>query len=277
MRQVRAGSRWTPLLPAAIALGLLAWEAPHGWAGIGPGTSGIRIPASFKTQSFTSVKQGAKQAPLSLDPSIRTAIGLSQDPEGGPTHDPVEFDLRLATEDDTEAGWMEGEIHTILLNWRSCSIRFIRTPPEAELFIVGPAGVGLEIGNRHVGEESFEWTVPPLPRGVYRVLAFDRSTGMSRASEFAFLITSATTALATPTPTGTSAPSATPTLSPTGTSSETSTPTATRDYDIAPHPRDGWINAKDLLDLIRSATEEQGILFDFSRFWDQASGLPHPD
>jgi len=78
------------------------------------------------------------------------------------------------------------------------------------------------------------------------------------------------TATSPPTETLTASPTATETLTSTPTEVATSTPTPSFDYDIAPDPVDGFIDAKDLLgwmERIENGQNQADLLFDFSCYW----------
>ncbi len=196
----------------------------------GPGTGGISIPRPFMTNDFSSVRHAAGMAARTLSPSISLALGVSQDPEGGPPNSPIEFDFVVTTTDSLNIPWLPGETHRILLLARSSSSRFVRTPPRIDLLLVGPTtSMWLERPPLAVNEDPVDWVIPDLPQGLYHFHAFDSSTGLSKASDFTFEIGSVETG-ATPTPTPTLTEAITPTPTPTETPvifmpTETPTPT----------------------------------------------------
>lgn len=82
------------------------------------------------------------------------------------------------------------------------------------------------------------------------------------------------TSTETPTLNPSETPSATHTFGPSPTPTDSPTPGGLADYDVAPDPRDGRIDAQDLLkwfDDIKDGSPTRDLLFDFSRFWKTGS------
>lgn len=79
------------------------------------------------------------------------------------------------------------------------------------------------------------------------------------------------TASSTPTPSNTGTPTATSTPLPTPSGSRTPTPSwAGSAYDVQPDPRDGKIDARDLLDWFKRLQDDPSVrdsVVDFSRYW----------
>lgn len=227
--------KWTIFMASLIAGsfgGVAAWAE---WGNSGPGTGGASPPHLFTQQDFPSVRQAVREVPHSLSPAILSALGIILNPEGAPPNAPEEFDLRLTTPELLDTPWLPGEIRLLDLLARSSSSRFFRTPPRVDLLLVGPSGgTWLEGSPFMVGGDPIEWIVPDSPPGLYRIYLFDSSTGLSRESDFTFLIGTIEEEEVTPTPTPTPTENIVPTSTPTPTETpvpvpptETPTPTPT--------------------------------------------------
>ncbi len=217
-----------------LILGVAILPVPGG-ADSGPGTGTTTIPQVFSSLNFPSLRLGTKPTPWQTSPAVLASLGVCADPLGGPVKSPIEFDIRITTPDSVSVPWVIGETHEIHLVGRSSSNRFVLTPPLIDLFCAGGTAGGNWVtgGPWKVSDDPIFWVIPNLAKGIYRLHAFDRSTGMCKSSDFSFSIGASPptpTPTETPSPTNTSTPTETPTDSPTLTS------TATQSFTNTPTP-----------------------------------------
>jgi len=130
---------------------------------------------------------------------------------------PIEYDVKIHLDDGSYpkeiATWERGSQHWVHIVARSSSHQFVETPPEFQLFMVGPTGVRHPIrgANSHplVGFPRHRVYNDPVllivaedvEGGLYRVQGFDDVLGLCVASEQAFLVPPKSDGGPTPTPT----------------------------------------------------------------------------
>jgi hypothetical protein len=123
---------------------------------------------------------------------------------------------------------------------------------------------------------TFFFTVPDVPAGLYQIYVFERTTGLCKASDFTFRI-AGDGPEGTPTPTPTPTVDLSPTHTPTRTPAE---PTPTRTLRIPDYDNSDFVNAVDLpgfltrliirseeADLDGEELEEFRDVFMFSLWW----------
>ncbi|MCA9432442.1 MAG: hypothetical protein KC940_18155, partial [Candidatus Omnitrophica bacterium] len=185
--------------------------------------------------------------PTAMAPGVRDALGGCVDSEGNLPNSPIEYDMRVVTEEDASVPWIAGETRTLCFQLRSSSLKWVLSPPQIQLILIGGNGndsIWMDLGYPTSAQDGTSNTffvrehnfiVPEIPSGRYKFFAFEKSTGLCRESEFAFTVKGADET-PTPTPTGTAGGGPTPTPTPTeGSGGETPTPTPT----IGPPPYAG--------------------------------------
>ena len=238
----------------------LALDPVQAFQSSGPGTQRYKPLHAWLIQDLDS-RVNSFLFPNTMSPGVLQALGGCVDPEGNPPNSPIEYDMALRTDEDTSAAWRPGEVRALHLVLRSSSLRWVRTPPRIDMILIGGIGRDILIGGSGrdylksegglAGQKltaitdgtsnTFFFTVPDVPAGLYQIYVFERTTGLCKASDFTFRIAGdgpQETPTPTPTPTGEVTP--TPTITPAG-------PTPTRtlrmpDYDEP----DGFVNAVDL-------------------------------
>ncbi len=239
--------RWSTLGTVLLGLTVLCiCNAGFANRNSGPGTYFLGVPQGFFSNhpSVFLRRLSNPHLPTTMSPGVLDALDGCVDSEGNPSNDPVEYDMRLVTNEDTSVPWIAGETRTLCFHLRSSSLRWVRSPPQIRLALVGGSGLGdiwIDLGYPIINQDGTSNTllvgeshthIPELPAGRYKYFAYEIATGLCRESEFSFTI-EGTDPGDTPTPTPTpdigTSPTPTPTRDPGG---GTPTPTPT----IGPPP-----------------------------------------
>lgn len=242
-----------------------------GFVGVGPGTQGAGVPQPFSIRDFDSFHRLNRNLPTTMSPGVRHALGGCVDAEGNPPNHPVGYDLSLRTVEDVSAEWKPGEERELILQMRSSSIRWFKTPPQVDMILIGGNGRDILIGG--LGADSLKsrdgirtdpgsqkitaitdgtsntilFTVPEVPAGLYRIDVYERTTGICKSSDFTFRI-AGEGSTGTPTPTPTGDLTATPTPTGDGT-------TPTRTPRIPDYDNSLFVNGFDLPEFLKRLAE----------------------